>query len=88
VIVYLADSSPAGSPFGLYSLGVPVVLISHANGLALRDYAASVTNPLVDINPHGTEIEATGPNLMVGFSSIGQSPAASLKPDLVAVGGN
>ncbi len=88
VILYMADASPLLSPGGLSAVDIPVVMISLANGQSLKDYAASVTSPLVDINPHGVEIEATNPNLVVGFSSIGPSADASLKPDLVAVGGN
>ncbi|MCU1336941.1 MAG: peptidase and in, kexin, sedolisin [Bryobacterales bacterium] len=88
VILYLADTSPAGSPFGLYSLGIPVVLISHADGQALLDYEASTKPALADINPHGIEIEAVNSNVVVGFSSIGPSADANLKPDVVAVGGN
>ena len=87
VILYMADASPLVSPSGLTSIGIPVVMISLADGQSLVDYAASVWPPLADINPHGIEMEAT-PNLVVGFSSIGPSADAGLKPDLVAVGGN
>jgi uncharacterized protein (TIGR03437 family) len=62
-------------------------MISLADGQSLQAYAASTPGGLVDINPHGVEIEAT-PNLVVGFSSLGPSVNANLKPDLVAVAGN
>ena len=88
VILYMADASPLISPSGLSSAAIPVDMISLADGQSLRDYAASVAPALADINPHGMEVEATNPNVVVGFSSIGPSPDAGLKPDLVAVGGN
>jgi minor extracellular serine protease Vpr len=88
VILYMADGSPLISPSGLSSIGIPVFMISLADGQSLRDYAASVSPAPADINPHGIEIEATNPNVVVGFSSIGPSADDGLKPDLVAVGGN
>jgi len=87
MILYMADTSPRVSPSGLSSVGIPVTMISLADGQSLVDYAASVWPPLADINPHGVETEAT-PNLVVGFSSLGPSADIGLKPDLVAVGGN
>lgn len=87
VILYMADASALLSPSGLSSVGIPAVMISQADGQSLADYAASIWPPLVDINPHGVETEAT-PNLVVRFSSIGPSADLGLKPDLVAVGGN
>jgi subtilisin family serine protease len=57
VILYMADASPLLSPSGLFSAGIPAAMISLANGQSLRDYAASVPSPLVDINPHGVEVE-------------------------------
>ena len=88
VILYMADSSPLLSPGGLSSIGIPVVMLSLADAQSLQAYAAGTPGASVDINPHGIEIEAVNPNLVVGFSSIGPTPDASLKPDLVAVGGN
>jgi minor extracellular serine protease Vpr len=87
VILYMADASPPLSFTGASSVGIPVAMISLADGQSLADYAASVWPPLVDINSHGREVEDT-PNLVVGFSSIGPSADASLKPDVMAVGGN
>lgn len=87
VILYMADASPLLTPSGLTSIGIPVTMISQADGQSLTGYAASGWPALTDIDPHGTEIEAT-PNLVVGFSSIGPSADLGLKPDLVAVGGN
>jgi len=88
VIFYMADASALFSPGGLSSIGIPAAMISLADGQALRDYAASTAGAVAEINPHGVETEAVNPNVVVGFSSIGPSANASLKPDLVAVGGN
>jgi len=87
VILYLADGSAVFSFTGASSIGIPVTMISQADGQSLVDYAASVWPPLADINPHGVEVEATA-NLVVGFSSIGPATDSGLKPDVVAVGGN
>jgi minor extracellular serine protease Vpr len=87
VILYLADSSAVFSFTGASTIGIPVAMISQADGQSLVDYAASVWPPVVDINPHGVEVEATA-NLVVGFSSIGPAADSGLKPDVVAVGGN
>lgn len=87
LILYMADASPLLSPGGLSSSGIPAAMISLADGQSLVNYAASIAPALADINPHGIEVEAS-PNVVVGFSSIGPAPDASLKPDLVAVGGN
>ncbi len=87
VIFYMADSSPIISPGGLSMIGIPVVMISLADAQSLQTYAATTPGQQVDINPHGIETEAT-PNLVVGFSSLGPTPNANLKPDMVAVGGN
>jgi minor extracellular serine protease Vpr len=86
VILYMADGSALLSPAGLSSIGIPVVMISLADGQSLRDYAASVPLALADIDTHGIEIEALNPNVVAGFSSLGPSADAGLKPDLVAVG--
>ena len=87
VILYMADASAPLSFTGASSVGIPVTMISQADEQSLTDYAASVFPPMVDINGHGREVE-DAPNLVVGFSSIGPSADASLKPDVVAVGGN
>ncbi|HEY2844601.1 MAG TPA: S8 family serine peptidase, partial [Bryobacteraceae bacterium] len=88
VILYMADGSPLLSPSGLTAAGIPGVMVALADGQALQAYAASMPSPLVDINAHGMEIEATNPNVVVGFSSIGPAADLGLKPDLVAVAGN
>ena len=87
VILYMSDATPLLSPGGLSSIGIPVVMISLADGQSLLS-AANTPGTVVDINPHGMEIEATNPNLVVGFSSLGPSADVGLKPDLVAVAGN
>jgi uncharacterized protein (TIGR03437 family) len=84
----MADGSPLLSPGGLSSIGIPVAMVSLADGQSLLSYGGSTPGAMVDINPHGMEIEATNPNLVVGFSSLGPSVDATLKPDLVAVAGN
>lgn len=88
VILYMADASPALAFAGASSVSIPVVMVSLADGQSLQRYAASTPAALVDINPHGMEVEASSPNVVVGFSSLGPAADASLKPDVVAVAGN
>jgi minor extracellular serine protease Vpr len=87
VILYMADGSALTSPGGLTDIVIPVVMVSLADGQSLQAYATSTAVPLVDINPHGIEVEDS-PNLLVGFSSVGPTPDINLKPDVLAVGGN
>jgi minor extracellular serine protease Vpr len=86
VIFYMADQSALISPSGLSNSGIPAVLISNADGLALKDLLTSSPSHLVTIDPEGIEQNATA-NLLAGFSSRGPTTGdAALKPDLVAPG--
>jgi minor extracellular serine protease Vpr len=88
VILYMADASPPAAFSGASSVIIPVVMVSLADGQSLQNYAATGIGALVDINPHGMEVEASSPNVVVGFSSLGPTADVSLKPDVVAVAGN
>ncbi len=88
VILYMADASPPLSFSGASSVVIPVAMVSLADGQSLQSYTAAGSAALVDINPHGMEVEASNSNVMVGFSSLGPAADASLKPDVVAVAGN
>ncbi|MCL4402574.1 MAG: S8 family serine peptidase [Acidobacteria bacterium] len=87
VIFYMADQTPPIPPGGLSNSFTPAVMISNADGLALKNYAASTSTPLVTMDSNGIEETSSGFNLLAGFSSIGPSTGDSaVKPDLVAVG--
>lgn len=88
VIFYMADSSPPFSFSGMSNFSVPGVMISLADGQNLRSFIDSHPYSLVDIDPHGIELSASNSNLVASFSSLGPAADGTLKPDLVAVGGN
>ncbi len=87
IIFYMADSAPLISPGGLSTFDIPVVMISNANGLALRSYLAANPDALVAMDPNGEEVPYQGFDRIAGFSSLGPSTGGFLvKPDLVAPG--
>ena len=86
VIFYMADASAPIAPGGLSSFLTPAVMISNADGLALKSFAGSNPGHPVTIDPSGIEMNAQADEV-AGFSSIGPSTGdAGLKPDLLAVG--
>jgi uncharacterized protein (TIGR03437 family) len=88
VILYMADATAAVSPGGLDFNGIPVVMISQSDGLALKTYVAANPGASVTIDPSGAENDdPTFANLLTSFSSQGPSAGdMAVKPDLVAVG--
>lgn len=87
VVIYMADSSALVSP-ALGSASIPGVMISNADGLALRNYLSVSPEHAVTIDPTGIEISATG-NILTFFSSLGPNTGDfALKPDLLAPGQN
>lgn len=86
VVFYNYDASPSGGPGGASSFSEPAVMISSADGVALKDFIAINPNHPVSIESNGVEIDASSDDV-VSFSSRG--PAAGnggLKPDVVSVG--
>jgi minor extracellular serine protease Vpr len=69
---------------------VPFIVVSNANGVALKAYVDANPLALVTIDSAGMEqIDTADANELAGFSSVGPSTGSSLiKPDLVAVGTN
>ena len=90
IIFYMADSSPLISFAGMINFNQPGVIVSLTDGQNLKSFIDNHPYSLVDINPHGIEQSASNSNLVANFSSLGPAAgaAATLKPDLVAVGGN
>ncbi len=89
VIIYMADSSSLVSPTGLSNL-VPTFMVSNADGLSLKSYAAANLYGPVTIDSAGSEQDDTvDQNLLAGYSSVGPTIGNySVKPDIVAVGGD
>jgi len=87
VIFYMADQSAIVPPGGLSAFGIPAVMISNSDGLALKSFIDAHPGHAVTIDPNGVEQNAAGYNQLAGFSSFGPSTGdAAIKPDLVAVG--
>lgn len=91
VVLYMADQSPPIAPGGLISTNIPAVMISNADGLALKSFAAA--NPKNNVTIGTGTFELLKPsnlvNLLSFYSSLGPSPGNNaIKPDLVATGGS
>jgi minor extracellular serine protease Vpr len=69
---------------------IPFIVISNANGVALKSYVDANPLSLVTLDSAGMEeIDNVDADQLAGFSSLGPSTGASaIKPDLVAVGGS
>ena len=86
VVFYMADSSPTISPSGLANATIPVVVVSNADGLALKSFVAANPERPITFDPAGVEVSATGNTLTI-FSSLGPSTGNNtLKPDVLAPG--
>jgi minor extracellular serine protease Vpr len=68
---------------------IPFIVISNANGVALKNYVDTNPLSLVTFDSAGSEqIDNVDADQLTSYSSVGPSTGASLiKPDLVAVGG-
>lgn len=88
VIFYMADPSPLIAPGGLAEAAIPAMMISNADGLALKTYLASNADALVAMDPDGREVvDGALADMLAAFSSLGPSTGGSLvKPELVAPG--
>ena len=90
VIFYMADASAPIAPSVGNTLDyIPAVMISNADGVALKNFVHSHFGTPATIDPSGSERSDTVANEVVGFSSLGPSLGENLiKPDLIAVAGN
>ena len=89
VLFYMADQSPAVSPFELTTTTIPSILISNADGTALQSFIRSNANQTVVIDPEAFEMSNPSYNLLSFYSSLGPTTGDNaIKPDLVATGGS
>jgi uncharacterized protein (TIGR03437 family) len=107
IVFYWADSTPVTPVTGVGQNNFtdadffgPVVAISNAAGVALKNYIDANPGQTVSISAGQTEMDITAwskqyalnplvtSNMLAGFSSVGPSPEGLIKPDLLAVGGN
>ncbi len=88
VIFYMSTSAPLISPGGLTSVQIPAIMISLADGTALKSFIASHADHLGTIDSSGKEVANT-PDQLAFFSSRGPATGDTIvKPDLVAPGTN
>jgi minor extracellular serine protease Vpr len=88
VVVYNNVDGGLISMSGLGSATIPAIMISLADGTALKQYInANPTQAQVGIGRAGNlQSVATTPRIISSFSSVGPGTDFSIKPDLVAVG--
>lgn len=87
VIFYLNDRETLFGPGGLGSTAIPAVMISQADGQALKSFIDANHDHAVTLDPALAEQTVSGANMLASFSSLGPSAGdALIKPDLVAVG--
>ena len=86
----MADQATPITPTGLSAYIGPVVMVSNADGTALKTFINANPDALVTIDSAGIELDAaTSTNLLAGFSSFGPGTGdALIKPELVAPGGS
>ncbi len=85
-----ADASGNAEIFG-WSMGaatLPALLVSQNDGAAIKQLAAANANAQVDLDFDGKTAFAYPSNTIADFSSLGPTPLANVKPDIVAVGDN
>jgi uncharacterized protein (TIGR03437 family) len=94
VILYMADATPPITPSGIFPSTGPVVMISNADGVALKSFIDANPGQPVTIDPAGTELDASQlvngsfANLLASYSSLGPTTGDSIiKPEVVAPGG-
>ncbi|MGI8741597.1 MAG: S8 family serine peptidase [Bryobacteraceae bacterium] len=87
VIFYMADSSATVSPTGLSSFSEATVVLSNADGVALKNFIDANPGHAATIDPAGVEQSSPKFNQAAFFSSFGPSTGDSgIKPDLLAPG--
>jgi minor extracellular serine protease Vpr len=87
VVLYMADSSATITPEFTDFIFVPAVMISLADGTALKTYIDANPNTPVRIDTAGQEQTLSSFNQLLSFSSLGPAPDGIIKPDIVATGG-
>lgn len=86
-IFYMADSSTTISPSGLFNFFEPVVMLSNADGVNLKNYIDTNPGHAAIIDSAGIEQSSPNFNQAAFFSSFGPSTGdAGIKPDLLAPG--
>lgn len=89
VIFYMDDQSPPTAPTDLFFTSKPAIMISNADGLALKTFIAANPEHAAAIDPAAFERTKSPFNALASFSSLGPSLGDNgLKPDIGAPGGS
>ncbi len=92
VIIYMDTNGQPIAPNDFFDdpFLIPFIVISNANGVALKNFVDANILALCTIDSAGSEqIDNLNANQLAGFSSVGPSTGDSaIKPDLVATGTN
>src|SRR5580704_16871171 len=84
VISYMNDQSPLIAPDNLFFTSKPAIMISNADGRALKSFVDANSGYTVLLDPAAFEQNASPFNMQASFSSLGPSLGTNgLKPDLV-----
>jgi uncharacterized protein (TIGR03437 family) len=88
IIISTPGAPTTDRPLGLDNNGIPVAMLTQADGLNLKNYIAANPAALVTMDPAGTETDDTiNSNFLVFFSSVGPNVGNfAVKPEIVAVG--
>ncbi len=95
VVFYVQDQSTPAAPGGLAPYEIGAVIVSNADGTALKNFIVANPGRMITLDPAGIEVSST-PNRVASaagyipgksFSSHGPSPGdLGIKPELVAPG--
>jgi len=89
VILYNDPTDTFESPGGLSNTYIPTVMITNAQGVAVKSFIDANPGQTATMDPNGLEQTGLTPDQLVGFSSIGPALGSNaIKPDLVAIAGN
>jgi minor extracellular serine protease Vpr len=88
IVFYMPSSDALTYPEEVYDFYGPVVMVSLADGKALKTYLAAHPSASVVLDSAGAEQSVSTYNQVAAYSSFGPvTGTSSIKPDLVAVGG-
>jgi len=84
-LVYSHDQNPDAVTMSVGAARLPASMVSHTDGLEIRNQLLDVANPEVTLN-FVREPFFVSPQRLAGFSSRGPNTDLAIKPDLIATG--
>ena len=86
-IVYAAQDSPSPISMSVGSVSLPAEMISHSDGLAIKQLIASGATPVGTLRFTRSEVPIPA-HRVADFSASGPNPDGMIKPDVMAAGGD